>query len=123
MRKAVEVFKRAFLIFGVIVALTPCGICKSSSQAANSQMKSCEMGQMGGMKCCQSSKSKSQSPLCKTMDQSSEASTSNGSDLVAVPVISVVSADVFFLVKDVASPSFISSAYVSPPGRSLTLRI
>ncbi len=122
MRKAVVALKRAFLIFGVIVALTPCGICSASAQVGTSQMKSCEVDSMSGMKCCQTSKSKSQSPLCKTMNQSSVVVAVHGSDLVAVPVVSFASADVFLLAKAVDFPAF-SSFSASPPRGLLALRI
>ena len=122
MEKAVLVLKQIFLILGVIVALTPCGFCHESAQAGGSQMKPCEMGSMSGMKCCQSSKSKPQSPLCKTMNQSSEAPAVHGLGLVAMPVISPTSANVFFLVEAFISPAF-SSFSASPPQGHFSLRI
>src|ERR1700677_4327823 len=94
------------LILGVMVALTPCGICSAAAQTNPSQMKSCAMDDMSGMKCCQSSKSKSQSPMCKTMNQSSVAGAVHGSDLAVVPVVLFVSADVFQ-----SSKTFVSSAF------------
>jgi hypothetical protein len=122
MRKVVSALSRMILVFGVLVALTPCGICNASTQAGMPQMKSCEMGPMSGMKCCQSSKSKSQSPLCKTMNQSSLAQAVHGSDLAAVPAVSFVSADVFFSAKTFVSPAF-SGSFASPPRGLLALRI
>jgi len=70
-KKISLLFSRMVLTLGVMVALTPCGICSTAAQANMLSMKSCGMETMSGMKCCQSSKSKSQSPMCKTMNQSS----------------------------------------------------
>ncbi|HEY5038381.1 MAG TPA: hypothetical protein VIJ93_04835 [bacterium] len=117
MRKAVSLLNRIALILGLLVALTPCGFCNASSM---SQMKACSMEHMDGMKCCHSKKS--QSPLCKVMDQSSVASVSHGSGFVAVPVVSVSPANVFLSVRAFVSPAFrVSSA--SPPQGLLALRI
>jgi hypothetical protein len=122
MRKAMDLSKRVFLIFGVIVALTPCGFCSASPRPGMPLMKSCEMGPMSRMKCCQSSKSKSQSPLCKTMNQSSVVQAVHGSGLAAVPAVSFVFADVFLSAKTFVSPAF-SRFSASPPRGLLALRI
>jgi len=122
MQKAIDVLKRTFLIFGVIVALTPCGLCNASTQVGMSKMKSCDMGQMSGMKCCHTSKSNPQGPLCKTMNQSSVVPAVHGLDMVNVSVVSHASANVFLLAKAVVFPA-LSSFSASPPRALFTLRI
>ena len=97
MKKIFLALNRLVLVAGVLVALTPCGFCHASTQVSSSKMKACAMGSMGGMKCCHSSKAKSQSPLCKTMNQSSVVSTLHGPNLAAVPVISAFSRKCFFV--------------------------
>jgi hypothetical protein len=122
MKKVVFVLKRIFLILGVIVTLMPCGLCSAATGMSHSQMKSCGMGSMSGMKCCQASKSKSQSPLCMSMNHSSVAPAAQGLDLAAVPVVSSASAHIFWLAEAFVSPAFCSFS-ASPPQGHFSLRI
>jgi hypothetical protein len=110
------------LVLGVMIALTPCGICSADAQTNLSQMKSCAVGDMSGMKCCQSSKSKSQSPMCKTMNQSSVAAAVHGLDLAVVPVVSLAVENIFLSAKTLVSFASIYS-FASLLRRSLSLRI
>ncbi len=121
MKKSVRLFNRLVLTFGVLVALTPCGFCKNITGVGASKMSHCSMTKMDGQhNCCQSKKS--QSPLCKIMDQSSTASASKASVLAAKPVVSIVAVETLLSVRVCAVPSFrVVSA--SPPPGTLALRI
>ena len=83
MKKIALLFNRVILMLGVIVALTPCGICNS---AAMNQTSVCPMTHMGNMKCCQAHKS--HSPVCKVMDQSSLPVSGVHLNVADIPVIS-----------------------------------
>jgi hypothetical protein len=120
MRKTMEWLKRGFLVLGVVVALTPCGLCHASSQTNLSQVKTCDMGPMEGMKCCHAAKS--QSPLCKIMGQSSVVSASHVSSLVVVPVVAAPLAVAFLPAPTFTSSAF-SRSFASPPRGPLSLRI
>ena len=116
-----RLFNRTVLIFGVLVALTPCGMCKNVANAGASKMAHCSMAKMEGQhNCCQSKRS--QSPLCKIMDQSSTVSDAKASVLASMPVVSVVVVETLLPVRVCAVPSFrVVSA--SPPRGILALRI
>jgi hypothetical protein len=115
-----EWLKRGLLILGVVVALTPCGLCHASSQTGAMAMKSCGMASMTDMKCCHSAKP--QSPLCKIMGQSSVVSASHVSPLVVAPMVSAPLA-----VPSLSARGFISAAvgrsFASPHRGPLALRI
>ena len=119
MKKILSMISRMVLALGVLVALTPCNICKASTRLDMPQMKACGMGSMSGMKCCQSAKS--QSPFCKIMDQKSVVSASHGLALATVPVMTAVNAEVF-LATLLVSPD-VSRSDDSPPRIPLSLRI
>jgi len=117
MRKAFQFLSRITLILGVLVALTPCGICHGAMDKAS---PTCSMKSMSGkMACCH--KGKSSNPLCKVMDQSSTIAVSHG---LAVAHASVVS----FASPLAATPSEVSlstsAVFDTSPFRApLSLRI
>jgi hypothetical protein len=83
MLKPFQILNRIALILGVLVALTPCGICHG---AMDKSSKTCSMTSMPkGMDCCH--KGKQANPLCKIMDQSSTAAAPQ--ILVSAPVLVV----------------------------------
>lgn len=87
MLKTAQILSRAMLILGVLVALTPCGLCQGAMEKPSS---ACSMKSMAGKMDCCNHKSKSSSPLCKVMNQSSTAAVSHGLDSVSVSVASLV---------------------------------
>jgi hypothetical protein len=118
MKKTLLYLSRTALIVGVLVALTPCGFCKTASTATKT---ACSMEKMAGAHdCCQSKKSRG--PLCKIMDQSSIASVSKFTAPAERTVILTVASVRF-------SPAFVSavpSTHVvptSPPRGPVVLRI
>ena len=81
MRKMISLISRTALILGVLVALTPCGVCHGNMERSSS---TCSMKHMSGkMDCCH--KNKPVSPLCKVMDQSSTVSVAK--NLATGPVV------------------------------------
>ena len=116
MRTTLLLLNRMLLTFGLIVALTPCGLCHGPKAAK------------AGHSCCSTSASKtndchskSQSPLCKVMDQSSVSVPSVHLDAaVVVPVLSSVLITESFKTAPMAA---VVSACVSPPRSSSVLRI
>jgi hypothetical protein len=101
---------------GLLLALTPCGLCHASSM---SQSSTCSMAHMGNMKCCQNHKS--HSLLCQVMDQST---LSPSIAQVPVPVSAVGLAKVFHPLLIVAVPQLlVVPAYETPPRSSPILRI
>ena len=116
MQKILILLNRMVLITGVLVALTPCGVCQKG--AASTAMAHCTMGHKAGHNCCHSKKA---SPLCQVMDQSSVSVSSVQSDkaviqtaLIEIPALKVTQAVV------ISSSNFSSS----PPLRGpLALRI
>ena len=117
MRKTLILIHRIVLILGVLVALTPCGVCHKA-EAAPTAMPHCTMKHSAGHDCCHAKKA---SPLCQVMDQSSVPLSSVHVDNAVVqtasielPALKVPQAAVF-------SSSVLSS---SPPLRGpLALRI
>src|SRR5581483_8143316 len=78
----IKTLSRVLLIAGVLVALTPCGICH---QGMGQGSTACSMKHMSGkMDCCH--KSKPASPLCKVMDQSSTVTAVKSLDAAQVQV-------------------------------------
>ncbi len=67
MRITLLFIHRIVLIAGVLVALTPCGVCHKA-EAAPAVMAHCTMKHSTGHDCCHAKKA---SPLCQVMDQSS----------------------------------------------------
>lgn len=120
MNKTVEWLKRGLLVLGVIVALTPCGLCHASALPPVPQVKTCDMGAMDGMKCCHSTKP--QSPFCKVMGQSSIAVSSHAANLAVVPVMTT-SLVVAFLLEPILSVPAFGRSSASPPRGPLSLRI
>src|SRR5258708_3301383 len=104
MRKTFLLLSRITLMLGVLVALTPCGICRGSMEKAS---QACSMTHLSGkMDCCH--KGKQSSPLCKVMDQSSTVSVLHGLETVSAPVVSFVSP----LVATLTRVCFLSSTAV-----------
>lgn len=86
MLKLFAMLHRAMLVVGVIVALTPCGLCQASQPSMGMSAQTCHMDHgMAKDGCCHHSKS--QGPFCKIMNQSSVQVASHGLDLVAMPVV------------------------------------
>lgn len=87
MHKALLFISRFMLTLGVMVALTPCGLCQA---AMEKPAQACAMKPVSGkMDCCH--KNKQASPICKAMGQSSTAAVSHGLDLAVVPVVAFAS--------------------------------
>ncbi len=85
MRKTLLTLNRVVLIVGVLVALTPCGVCQRSMGKAS---QVCSMTPMAGkMDCCH--KSKSPSPYCQVMDQTSVSVSPVHIDSAAVQAASI----------------------------------
>jgi hypothetical protein len=120
MRKISLFLSRMVLIFGVLIALTPCGICSAAVGTSSSPVKACCMSHMDGSQGCCHSK-KTQEPYCKAMDQASVVPALHGTVLTAKP--SVVAAAVQTLVsfRVCVIPSAVVSS--SPPRGNLALRI
>ncbi|HJT24178.1 MAG TPA: hypothetical protein VJ873_06350 [bacterium] len=79
-----SILSRFVLALGVLVALTPCGVCHGSMGKAS---PACSMKSMSGkMDCCH--KGNPASPICKVMDQASTAAVSHGLEAVPAPVVS-----------------------------------
>ncbi len=116
MRKTLFFIHRIILTLGVLIALTPCGLCQKGMSEAS---KTCSMTHMSPkMDCCH--KAKSHSPLCQIMDQSSTV-VSASVNAAVIPVVSaVISAPSMLMVAVV--PSAVSSSS-SPPRGLLALRI
>ena len=105
------------LIAGVLVALTPCGLCQKGMDKPS---QACSMTHMSGkMDCCH--KAKSTNPFCKVMDQSSLVAPSVHA---AVPAIQAgrLFLPAFNVPKTFEVASLFFSACSSPPGH-LPLRI
>lgn len=115
MRKTLTLLHRVVLTLGVLVALTPCGICHNSSMGP---MAHCTMKHAAGHDCCHAKKA---SPLCQVMDQSSVPASSAHLDnaviqtaAIEIPALKIPQAAVV--------PSLVLSS--SPPLRGpLALRI
>jgi len=115
-----EWLKRGFLVLGVVVALTPCGLCHASSETGMTTMKSCHMASMSDMKCCHSGKT--QSPLCKVMGQSSVVSVLHVAPLVVAPMVSAPLAGPSLSVQGFISAA-VGCSFASPHRGPLSLRI
>ena len=117
MRMTLLFIHRIVLIAGVLVALTPCGICQKGMAETS---KACAMTHMSGkMDCCH--KAKSTSPFCKVMDQSSVSVPSVHIDNTAVQTASIELPALKVPQAVVVTSSLLSS---SPPLRGpLALRI
>jgi len=110
---------RMVLIFGVLIALTPCGIC-SAAQAGSSHIQTCPRSHMnGGHDCCHSKKS--QNSYCKAMDQASVAPVAKGSVSFAKLSISTPVVLVLLPVQSIFNSFRVVST--SPPRGTLALRI
>jgi hypothetical protein len=83
MNKLLSILNRTVLVLGLLVALTPCGLCHGP---AMSQTSTCPMAHMGVMKCCQGHQA--HNPLCKIMDQSSLQVSGTHLNFVVIPVVS-----------------------------------
>jgi len=117
MRKTLSLLYRMLLIAGVLVALTPCGLCQKGMSAST---QACAMAHMSGkMDCCH--KAKSSSPLCKVMDQSSVSVSPAHLDAPAVQA-GRLSLSCHSIPKMAEASSFYYSSCSSPPGL-LPLRI
>ena len=116
MRKTLSLLYRMLLIAGVLVALTPCGLCQKSQMTVN--FKSYCSSAKAVHNCCHS---KSRGPLCQIMDQSSTAVSPAALDVPAIQAAPVVF-HVVTLVKRVEASAFLTSSCSSPPGL-LPLRI
>jgi hypothetical protein len=121
MQKVIFSITRFFLVLGVIIALTPCDICKNASMVHSSGMKSCCMMHMDGKQDCCHSK-KSQQPFCKAMDQSSVVPALHGTVLAVKPFAVAAVVETMLSVQVCAIPSF-SAVSSSPPRGTLALRI
>ncbi len=118
MKRLFSILNRTVLAMGLLVALTPCGLCHGSSMAQGSV---CPMKNMGNMPCCGHCQShKSHSPLCKVMDQSTLPVAGAHLNVADVPAVSyaVVPPSIFRTVQ--VSPQLIFDT--SPP-KPLVLRI
>jgi hypothetical protein len=118
MKSMFTILNRTILVMGLLLALTPCGVCRGTSMA---QASVCPMKKMGNMNCCSHCQShKSHSPLCKVMDQSTLPVAGAHLNVADVPAVSYA----------VVPPSFLRMANVSPkiifdtsPPKPLVLRI
>jgi hypothetical protein len=86
MSKLFLLLLRMPLIFGVVVALTPCIACQVAKAPASRAVSSFPVQQAShcGHGCCQS---KARSPLCKIMDQASTPTTSPGLNITSSPTV------------------------------------
>lgn len=117
MRQALKILNRMMLILGVLVALTPCGLCQGAMDKSSAP---CSMRSMAGkMDCCH--KSKPAGPLCKAMGQHSTAAVSHGLQAVPGPVLSFVSLLAVVFAGESASSS--TPIDTSPHRALLPLRI
>src|SRR6185295_4578643 len=120
MVKTLQLISRFFLIAGVLVALTPCGLCHKTTMvmAMNAGHSCCAPKTTSGSDHCGS---KARDPLCQVMDQSSILTSTVH---VQAPVVEAVS--IVFLqpmvMTSVSIQSFIPSGS-SPPRGPLALRI
>jgi hypothetical protein len=103
------------LILGVLIALTPCGIC-SAAVSTSSAPKACCMNHMQGG-CCHSQK---QEPYCKAMDQSSIVSAVQAT-VFAQPLVTALAVKTLISFQLYVVPSTVVSS--SPPRGTLALRI
>lgn len=116
MFKILVVLNRMLLVAGVLVALTPCGVCHKDMGPASA----CSMKHMTGkMDCCH--KSKPASPLCKIMDQSSTVSVAKHVAPVSTVAVHFFAAPVLVALRTVSVPSF--QLDTSPFRAPLALRI
>jgi len=121
MKNLFRLMNRTVLMLGVLVALTPCGICKNAVMAGSSELKACSAMPMNGPQdCCRSQKSRE--PFCKAMDQSSVAPVSHGTLMAAMPSVSAVSVATLLPLQVCAVPS-VQVVSSSPPRGTLSLRI
>ena len=117
MFKFLAALNRMVLVAGVLVALTPCGVCHKDMAQASS---ACAMKHMSGkMDCCH--KNKPVSPMCKIMDQSSTVSAADHSAPVPAKVVHPVVVPVLAFASAAASPSVVLDT--SPFRAPLALRI
>lgn len=115
MFKFFSTLSRMVLIAGVLVALTPCGVCHRVEAA-----KACSMKSMSGkMNCCH--KGQQPSPLCKAMDQSTTVESAKALDAVPAPSLVPVVAPAFLVAAVVVSPAV--AVDTSPFRAPLSLRI
>jgi hypothetical protein len=113
----IKTLSRVLLIAGVLVALTPCGICH---QGMGQGSTACSMKHMSGkMDCCH--KSKPASPLCKVMDQSSTVSAAKNISAVPAQVHAPVAAPVLVFIGASVKPFVVLDT--SPFRAPLSLRI
>lgn len=117
MRKTLTFIHRVALTLGVLVALTPCGVCHKAG-VTSTAMAHCTMDHKAGHDCCHAKKA---SPLCQVMDQSSVSVTPVHLDNAVVQVVSV-EFPALKVPQAVVVPSLVLSS--SPPLRGpLALRI
>ena len=108
---------RTALILGVLVALTPCGLCHGDTGRS---MSVCSMKSMTGHKdCCH--RSKPVSPLCKIMDQSTTTAPAKVLDATPAPVLTVAVVPALVLAGVVVPASVVPDT--SPHRAPLSLRI
>lgn len=117
MRKTLLIINRALLIAGVLIALTPCGVCHKAG-VGSVAMAHCTMKHMAGHDCCRAKKA---SPLCQIMDQSSVSVPSVHLDHAVIQTVSIELPALKVSQAAVVSSTVLSS---SPPLRGpLALRI
>ena len=117
MFKPFSILSRIALIAGVLVALTPCGICH---QGMSQGSTACSMKHMSGkMDCCH--KNKPVSPLCKVMDQSSTVTAAKSLAAAPVQVHALITAPALVFIGATVKPSVVLDT--SPFRAPLSLRI
>jgi hypothetical protein len=117
MQKVLSILNRMALIAGVLIALTPCGICHPGMGQGPS---TCSMKTMSGKKdCCH--KEKHSSPLCKVMDQSSTVAAAKSLDAAPAQVSAPIAAPVLAFIGASVLPSVVLDT--SPFRAPLSLRI
>ena len=90
MFKLFTMLHRAILVVGVVVALTPCGLCQASQSSMGTSGPTCHMDHgMAKDGCCHHSKS--QDPFCKIMNQSSVQVVSHGLEMISMPIVQFAS--------------------------------
>jgi|SRR5665213_1871736 len=118
MKKIGLSFSRMILAIGVVIALTPCIFCQSTTIIQQVKMEGCTMhhSQTGG-DCCHHGKS--QDSFCRTMNQSAVPTAH-------VPVVlapAVVSFAVPLYTMEFSSLAVFKSAFDTSPPRTTVLRI
>jgi hypothetical protein len=118
MKKIGLSFGRMILAIGVVIALTPCIFCQSTTIIQQVRMEGCTMHHsQTGSDCCHHGKS--QSSFCRTMNQS----TVSAAHAPVVSAPAVLSFAVPLYTMEFSSLSVFKSAFNTSPPRTSVLRI